>query len=501
MLDSRIASWDTVLTSVYDAAVIGGGINGASVYAELCRRGYRVLLVDRGDFGGGTSQSTAMWVWGGLIYLATLDFATVMKLCASRDHLIRQLPDWIHLAPNRYVATREDRRGPGFVKLALWLYWVLGGFRRKAPLEQRDFPEQELLRAERIVGTLLYEEGKVLPSDARFVAHWILPWIDADHPALNYCEVMGGAHRSSNGLWQIELRDRITGRKGMALAHWVVNAGGVWTDSVNQRFGMETGWKHVFSKGVFITLRRDPCHGTPLTFENRLGDAYSLIPWGPVALWGPTETVSPDPDGGFVADASDVRELLEELNRHVVRPVEPRDIVALRCGVRSLAVKREYDRNEYTLNISRRHVIAPDARLPWISLYGGKITSCLALGVEVADIIGRALPETRVSARAPRSDLPPEPTERFPGLDEMVLSPRAAMEREGCWTLEDYLRRRTNIAQWVPRHGLGRNGEYGKHLALLAEKFPGADGVHGAAAVAAHQASVEREFDRVLAAV
>jgi glycerol-3-phosphate dehydrogenase len=500
VLDRRRAAWDAVTASDYDVAIIGAGINGASAYAELCRRGYRVLLLDRGDFGGGCSQASAMWVWGGFIYLATLDFATVAKLCASRDRLIREVPDWVHLTQNRHVATREDRRSAGFVKLALWLYWALSACRRAAPQGQHDFPERHFLRGERITESLLYEEAKVLPSDARFVAHWILPWIDTERPALNYCEVAGG-HPPAEGLWRIELRDRITGREGVARARWVVNAAGVWTDGVNQRFGIESGWKHVYSKGVFIVLRRDPSHATPLIFENRLHDAYSFIPWGPVALWGPTETVAADPDSGFVPDASDVRTLLDEINRHVVRPVAVDDIIALRSGVRPLAVRRDYKSDQYTLNISRRHVVERNPRSPWINLYGGKISSCLTLGAEVADAIGRALPDARLRPEPPRNGRPAEPTDRFPGLEDPILSPRVAVEREYCWTLEDYLRRRTNLAQWVPRHGLGSRGEHAKRLIELAETFPGADGMRGADAAAAYQATVEREFDRVLAAV
>lgn len=500
MLDARTASWDAALASIHDVVIIGGGINGASVYSELCRRGYRALLVDRGDFGGGTSQSSAMWVWGGLIYLATLDFATVAKLCASRDHLIRHAPAWVHLAQNRYIATRDDRRGPGFMKLALWLYWVLGACRRRAPIESVDFPERHLLRRERILSTLVYEEAKLVPSDARFVAHWILPWASCDRPALNYCEATGGKP-PTDGPWRVELRDRITGKEGVVRARWVINAAGVWTDRVNELFGVDSDWKHVCGKGVFIALPRDPSHGTPLTFENRLADAYSLIPWGPVALWGPTETVSPDLDGGFVAHACDVRLLLEELNRHVVRPVGAQDIVALRCGVRPLAVKRDYNRSEYSLNISRRHILARDRQLPWISLYGGKISSCVSLGNEVANVIGQALPEIKPRPAAPRDGVPPEDTVRFPGLDEPVLCPHAAMKHEQCWTLDDYLRRRTNIAQWVPRHGLGIAGEHRQKLAELSELFPGVDGLRGADALTAYHSSVEREFDRVLAAV
>ncbi|HEX9674111.1 MAG TPA: FAD-dependent oxidoreductase [Burkholderiales bacterium] len=501
MLERRATFRDAVANSVFDVAVIGGGINGASAYAELCRRGYRALLIDRGDFGGGSSQSSAMWIWGGLIYLATLDFPTVIKLCASRDQLIRQLPDWVRPSPNRYVATREDHRAAWFVKAALWLYWGLGAFRRRMPLEQGEFPERHLFRDGHIESTLLYEEASIFPSDARFVARWILPWCRADRPALNYCEVMGGGRDAADGDWRIEMYDRVTGQETEARARWVVNAAGVWTDELNQRFGIETAWKHVFSKGVFLALPRDSSHATPLTFENRLRDCYSLIPWGPVSLWGPTETLASDPESGFVAEPQDVRVLLEELNRHVTRPYGPGDIVALRCGVRALAVKRGYASNQYTLCISRRHVVARDGRLPWVSLYGGKLSSCISLGAAVADAVGRALTPARPDPGAPLGEPPRGETERFPGLEHPVPSARSAVEAEGCCTLEDYLRRRTNIAQWVPRHGLGRGGEHALRLAELAGMFPGVDGVRGAPALAAYEARVAREFDRVLAAV
>jgi glycerol-3-phosphate dehydrogenase len=60
----------------------------------------------------------------------------------------------------------------------------------------------------------------------------------------------------------------------------------------------------------------------------------------------------------------------------------------------------------------------------------------------------------------------------FPGLSAKVLSARSCVENEMCWTLEDYLRRRTNISQWVPRAGLGLNNENRSYLATIARDFP-----------------------------
>jgi glycerol-3-phosphate dehydrogenase len=38
-----------------DVVVIGGGATGAAVLRDLARRGLRALLVERGDFGTGTT--------------------------------------------------------------------------------------------------------------------------------------------------------------------------------------------------------------------------------------------------------------------------------------------------------------------------------------------------------------------------------------------------------------------------------------------------------------
>ena len=68
-----------------------------------------------------------------------------------------------------------------------------------------------------------------------------------------------------------------------------------------------------------------------------------------------------------------------------------------------------------------------------------------------------------------------------------------------CWSLEDYLRRRTNVSQWVARGGLGFQNENAQHLKMLARAFHGDDEGSVEAAVQAYEQKIEREFDDVLA--
>ena len=496
----RAAQWGPTEHTVFDVAVIGGGINGASVYHELCSHGYRTLLVEKADFAGGTSQASAMFIWGGLLYLRNLEFASVAKYCRARDRMARDLPEWVRACPIRYMPSREDSRSPQFILASLYLYWLLGGFHRARPRRESAYSERGLFGADRLFPSLVYEEAWVMPSDARFALQWILAHRGPGQVALNYCELRGGAYDGARQAWRLELADGLTGRQAVARTRLVVNAAGVWTDRINCRFGVQSAYKHVFGKGAFIGIPRDPRLSVPLIFETRHdADCMTLIPWGPVALWGPTETFATDLEAGFRAEPEDVRLLLDELNRHVVRPVAGSDIVSLRCGVRPLAVERSFTPGRHTLGLSRNLQIERDRDVPWISIFGGKLTGCLDAARAAARLVREAVRPSGAPAPAPA--IPPRPVlEACPGLGRPVASARYCAEQEWCWTLEDYLRRRSNIAQWVPRGGLGREDEHVPHLREIARVFTGGGEAAAQEGVEAYRKKVDREFDRVLAA-
>jgi glycerol-3-phosphate dehydrogenase len=349
--------------------------------------------------------------------------------------------------------------------------------------------------------SLVYEEACLARSDARFVLHWVLSHQGPGQVALNYCSLQGGAYDHSARTWRLELVDTMDGTQAEARAKLVVNAAGVWTDQLNHQFGIESPYKHVLSKGVFIGIKRDPRHSVPLIFENREdkeADCMVLIPWGPVALWGPTETLVTDLKAGFQVEPQDVQLLLGELNRHLVRPVSLPDILSLRCGVRPLAVPRSFQPGRHTLELTKSLRIHCHDDPPWISVYGGKITGSLDGARSVERFVrGYGIP---AASSWDQKGEPPHPEwDRFPGLTEPVVSARFAAEHERCWTLEDYLRRRTNISQWVPRGGLGHKDEHLPHLLELARVFTGGNATLARAAVNAYRKTVQQEFDEVLA--
>jgi glycerol-3-phosphate dehydrogenase len=481
-----------------DLLIIGGGISGAPVYHELSRRGFRVALVDRGDFGCGTSQASGMLVWGGLLYLQNLDLLTVRKLCRARDRWIATAPEQIARQALRYLPSRAGRRSAHLVQLALWLYWLLGARERIFPRRDVEYRERGLMRAERFGGALLCEEATLRGSDARFVLDWIRPFDGEGSIPVNYCEVVAGGFDRGEHRWRLDLRDRAGGAEVVCRPKLVINCAGVWTDEVNRLLGIESPYRHVCSKGVFLGLPRQAEHEDSLVVDmGKRGDVQTYLPWGPIALWGPTETTVTDPEGGFRPDVEDLRFLLAEANRNLKRHHGPGDIVSVRCGVRPLAVKKSHSRATPSLKLSRRYMVARDRERNALAVYGGKLTACGLLAEQVAAQVERCVAPAAGST-GPREVVPEYTPCTIVG--EPRVSARWSRDHEFCLTLDDYLRRRTNIAQWTPRRGWGDDDEHRGALLAMAREFTDDDPA-AERMLDDYRDDVHRHHDQLLASI
>jgi glycerol-3-phosphate dehydrogenase len=498
----RAFNLEAAQNETFDVTIIGGGINGACLYHHLCRMGYRVLLVDKGDFACGTSQASAMMVWGGLLYLRNMDFLTVAKLSRDREAMIQTMGCEVSPTLFRYIPSRDTGWNKYLMASALYFYWMLGLCHRERPRVEDSYAEKMFLKNNEHDDSFLYQEAVLNSSDSRFVLKWITEQNSDRGTALNYCSLAGGKYDSVDKLWRLTLKDEITGWAQVAKSRCVINCAGVWTDTVNQHFKIETPYKHVFSKGVFVGLERQDQHNYPLIFDmGQQGDVLSYIPWGPIALWGPTETYMPTLEGGIHTDPEDIDFLLERANRNLKQEVDPSDVVSLRCGVRPLVVKKNYSKNYYPLDLSRKHQISKDSVKPWISVYGGKFTSCVSVAEKVEEQIRSLVTPGRVPLPVENMQTSEMEWDSFPGLEDKVPSLKSCIANERCLNLEDYLRRRTNISQWVPREGLGRDNENVPHLEQLALQFSDGEPVVARKLVLDYMETVESRFDSVLTQV
>jgi glycerol-3-phosphate dehydrogenase len=486
----------------FDAVIIGGGVNGACLYDRLCRAGYRALLLDRGDFAAGTSQASAMMVWGGLLYLRCLDFGSVHKFSRARDRMVREWGELVVPRRFRYLAPPKSLVQKYLVFAGLYIYWLIGNFNRRRPTLEAGYPESGLLT--RSGDSLTYEEAVLTLSDSRFVLHWITPHGTGRGVALNYCAVEGGDYHAAEKTWRLQAREGFSGEELEIRTRLVVNCAGVWTDGVNAAFGVHSPYKHVLSKGVFINFPRPAEHKIPLIFEmGEHWDVITSVPWGPVAMWGPTETAIDSLEPGFLVTPEDVRFLLDHRRRCLKDGSAKTDIVSLRCGVRPLAVDRGFDHKVYPLELSRRYRVASDDGRPWISTYGGKLTGCTQLAASVCETARRFLPPASPTLpdKSRGAVATPIYFSAFPGLEAPVPDVAWCRSHEFCHTLDDYLRRRTNIAQWIPRGGLGRRDEHLADLRAVSLVLNDGDAEAAEVELDAYRTRVVERFDDVLKSV
>src|SRR5213593_2227313 len=86
---------------VFDLLILGGGITGAGVALDAALRGLRVALIDKGDFGSGTTGASSKLIHGGLRYLEHGHIRLVYEALAERRRLLHNAPHLVR--PLRFV--------------------------------------------------------------------------------------------------------------------------------------------------------------------------------------------------------------------------------------------------------------------------------------------------------------------------------------------------------------------------------------------------------------
>src|SRR2546425_4170629 len=106
----------------FDLLILGGGITGAGAALDARLRGFRVALIDKGDFASGTSSVSSKLVHGGLRYLEHGDFRLVHEALHERRLLLKNAPHLVR--PLRFVLPfcAGTRVSPWKWRAGLWLY-------------------------------------------------------------------------------------------------------------------------------------------------------------------------------------------------------------------------------------------------------------------------------------------------------------------------------------------------------------------------------------------
>ncbi|MBM3788210.1 MAG: glycerol-3-phosphate dehydrogenase/oxidase [Acidobacteria bacterium] len=428
----------------FDAAIIGGGIIGAGIARDLAMRGLSVALVEKRDFGGGTTSGSTRLIHGGLRYLEMLDFALVRMDLREREILLRiaphlvkplefRIPFYSSGNPLRDLFQREKLRA------GLLLYDLLS-YDKSLP-DHRFLPAREAaatepgLRAEGLQSVASYSDAQVRMPE-RLCLENVLDAHRHGAVVRNYCEVTG---RRPEGLL---LRDAESGEEAVLRARVYVNATGAWFDRVNCALQSAPSSRLRTTKGIHLTCGPLVEHAHAL-FSPVDGRLFFVIPLLGNTWIGTTDTDFPGDPFDARAERADVEYLYRSAEAYFPA-VRGLPLHSTTSGVRAL-VKQGGSES----SVSRVHKIehtAPDT----IAVLGGKITGYRAIAEEAAGTVCRDL---RHSAKCRTA------TEPLPGAaasDSLYGSRQSDADRLGtatlaareefCVHIDDYMFRRAPFA-------------------------------------------------------
>jgi glycerol-3-phosphate dehydrogenase len=229
----------------YDLLVIGGGIHGACIAWDATLRGLSVALVERGDFGQGTSANSLKTVHGGLRYLQDANLQIVRLMIHERRSLLRIAPHLVHPLPCLMPTYHRLMKSKPVMAMALLINDLIGFDRNHIPDPEKHLPAGKVLSREEcleilpglpregITGGAQWYDGQIYDSE-RLTLSFVLSAVKKGAQAANYVEATG-LLREGDRIAGVKARDNLTGDEFAIRAKIVVNAAGPWVDDLLDR--------------------------------------------------------------------------------------------------------------------------------------------------------------------------------------------------------------------------------------------------------------------------
>jgi glycerol-3-phosphate dehydrogenase len=375
--------------SVFDLAIIGGGINGCGIARDAAGRGLSVFLCEQDDLAGGTSSASTKLIHGGLRYLEYFGFRLVREALREREVLLRAAPHIIR--PLRFILPhRRGMRPAWLIRLGLFLYDHLGGrvlLPGTATLNLST-GEAGLPLQRSLVRGFEYTDCRVM--DSRLV---VLNAMDAAARGAEInvrTECISAVREEAN--WKIRIRDRETGSEREIYARVLVNATGPWLEAFLSQTTHAATAEHIrMVKGSHIIVKKLFDHERAYLFQNPDGRIIFAIPYEQeFTLIGTTDVDFHGTPGKETITPDEVDYLCAAVNEYFVHQIKPVDVVHSFSGIRPLFDDGKNEAKAAT----RDYVLKIDAdkNLPLLSIYGGKLTTYRRLAETVLVKLAPYLP-------------------------------------------------------------------------------------------------------------
>ncbi len=317
----------------FDLVVVGAGVYGAATAWDASLRGLSVALIDKGDFGSGTSFNNLKTIHGGLRYLQHADFTRMRESVRERRNLMRIAPHLVHplpfLVPTYRGSLLKSRTA---MRAALFVNDLLSWDRNELADRQKHLPAGKALTRDAclemapgierdgLTGGVLWYDAQMYNSD-RLTLSLVLSAAKEGAVVANFIEATE-LMRDGSQVKGVHARDVLSGNDGLELrGRLVVNAAGPWVD------GLSPAPRKLFhlSKAMNLVTRPivdDVAIGVTSRRAYRDADAVvgaggrflCLIPWRDVTLVGTSHAPFDGRPDDLEAKEEDVQDLIDDVN-------------------------------------------------------------------------------------------------------------------------------------------------------------------------------------------
>ncbi len=357
----------------WDILIIGGGATGMGTAIDAASRGYKTLLIEKMDYGKGTSSKSTKLIHGGVRYLQQGNVSLVLEALKERALLKKNAPHIVH--DLKFIVPTYDWWESPFYGIGLKLYdWLAG---------KEGFGDSELLSKEETIkslptitqkglkGGVIYHDGQF--DDTRLLVNMMQTAKEQGATVVNYHEFLEFIKTDEGLICGAEIQDTITKEKMSIKAKAVVNATGVYSDTIRQKDDPSIHKIMTSSQGVHIVLDKSflPSDTAIMIPETEDGRVLFAVPWHDKIIVGTTDTPVQEFPYEPLPQEQEIEFLLTHAAKYLTKDPTKEDVKSVFVGLRPLV---KSGNAEDTASISREHV-NEISKNGLVTIAGGKWTT------------------------------------------------------------------------------------------------------------------------------
>lgn len=379
----------------FDVLIVGGGATGAGVAVDAATRGLSVAMVERDDFGAGTSSKSTKLIHGGVRYLQKAVFELDYDQYKMVREALHERKTFLHIAP--YLSEHLP------IMLPVYRWWQIpyyyAGTKMYDMLAGSENMESSyilgrgkaleafpMLKASGLAGAVVYYDGQ--HNDTRMNVALALTAVHHGAVVANHTTVTALHKKAVEGkpdqICGARLRDELTGDEWDVRCKGLINATGPFSDAV-RKMDAPTAQEIVApSSGVHITL---PGYYSPRSMglidpQTSDGRVIFFLPWEGNTIAGTTDTAAPVEAHPKPAE-EEIQWILDEVRNYLSPDIKVRrgDVLSAWSGLRPLV--KDPDAKD-TQSLVRNHMInVSESGL--LTIAGGKWTTYREMAEQTVD--------------------------------------------------------------------------------------------------------------------